>query len=84
MSGFDADHVPGGCGGGLRVAERLHRNPTHGRQGKRPAFGAAYVVGKIKEFANVTNTRCRRFWQIVERFQSSVRRRSRFGQGAGS
>ena len=44
-----------GCGGGLCGSDRQHRNPTNGRQGKRPAFGAAHVVGKIEEFTNVTN-----------------------------
>jgi hypothetical protein len=59
-------------------------SPTIGRQGKRPAFGAAHVVGKTKEFAHVTNIPCWRFRQIVERFQPSDRRRSRFDQGTGS
>ena len=58
------------------------RRPTHGRQGKRPAFGAAHVVGKIEEFANFTNIRCWRFHQIVQGFQSSERRRSDLLQGA--
>jgi hypothetical protein len=52
------------------------RRPTHGRQGKRPAFGAAYVVGKIGEFTNAANTHCWRFLQIVQTFQSFERRRS--------
>ena len=52
------------------------RRPTHGRQGKRPAFGAAYVVGKIEEFANATDTPCWRFPQIVQAFQGFERRRS--------
>lgn len=71
-----------GCGGGLCGSDRQHRNPTNGRQGKRPAFGAAHVVGKIEEFTNVTNTRCWRFLQIVQRFQSSERRRSDLLRGA--
>ena len=79
---------------GTRYAPPLHLrrvvsgpdayNPTNGRQGKRPAVGAAHVVGKIEEFVNVTNTRCWRFLQIAERFQSSERRRSEFAQGASS
>ena len=50
MSPLGDDHALEGCGGGLRVVEGRHRNPTHGRQGKRPALGAAHVVGKIEEF----------------------------------
>jgi hypothetical protein len=72
------------CGMNLIVDGLGWRNPTTGRQGKRPAFGAAHVVGKTEEFAHVTNTPCWRFRQIVERFQSSDRRPSRFDQGAGS
>jgi hypothetical protein len=72
------------CGMQLIVDGLRWKNPTIGRQGKRPAFGAAHVVGKIEEFTHVTNTPCWRFRQIVERFQSSDRRRSIFDQGAGS
>jgi hypothetical protein len=68
----------------LSAGEGVQRVPTNGRQGKRPAFGAAHVVGKTEEFAYVTNTPCWRFRQIVERFQSSDRRRSRMDQGRGS
>ena len=84
MSPLGDDHALEGCGGGLRVVEERNRNPTHGRQGKRPALGAAHVVGKIEEFVNITSTRCWRFVQIAERFQSSARRRPGFGQGSGS
>jgi hypothetical protein len=49
--------------------------PRLGRQGKRPACGAAHVVGKIEEFTNVINTRCWRFGQIVQAFQSFERHR---------
>ncbi len=73
-----------GRGARLVVGGIMQRNPTNGRQGKRPAFGAAHVVGKTEEFAHVTNTPCWRFRQIVERFQSSARRRSSFHQGTGS
>ena len=51
------------------------RRPTHGRQGKRPAFGAAYVVGKIEEFTDIRDPRCWRFLQIVQTFQGFARRR---------
>ena len=67
---------------GLRGSECRRRKPTNGRQGKRPAFGAAHVVGKIEEFTNGTTTPCWRFLQIVQRFQSSERRRSDLLQGA--
>ncbi|AGK57183.1 hypothetical protein HYPDE_27518 [Hyphomicrobium denitrificans 1NES1] len=59
------------------------RQPTHGRQGKRPARGPAYVVGKIEEFANVANTPCWRFRPIVQGFQASERRRLGSAWGAG-
>ena len=51
------------------------RNPTNGRQGKSPAFGRAYMVGKIEEFTNVINTRCWHFLQIVQAFQGFERQR---------
>ena len=60
----------------LGVGAGGRRRPTHGRQGKRPALGAAHVVGKIEKFTNATNTRCWRFLQIVQAFQSFGRRRS--------
>jgi hypothetical protein len=66
----------------LRVVEGRHRNPTNGRQGKRPAFGATYVVVKIEEFTNAINTRCWRFLQIVQAFQGLQRRRSELSGGA--
>ena len=75
MSPLGDDHALEGCGGGLRVVEGRHRNPTHGRQGKRPALGPAHVVGKIEEFANAANTRCWRFPRIVQEFQRSARHR---------
>ena len=59
------------------------RRPTHGRQGKRPARGPAHVVGKIKEFANATDSPCWRFHQIVEGFQASEGRRLGSPTGAG-
>ena len=81
MSPLGDDHALEGCGGGLRVVVGRHRNPTHGRQGKRPAFGAAYAVGKIDEFTNAANTRCWRFLQIVQTFQGFERRRSELPPG---
>jgi len=58
----------------VRAGER--RRPTHRRQGKRPALGAAHVVGKVEKFTNGTNTGCWRFLQIVQAFQGFERRRS--------
>ena len=84
MSALHSTKVTDGSIEGLQGAEHRRRQPTNGRQGKRPAVGPAHVVGKIEEFVNVTNTRCWRFLQIVERFQSSKRHRSGFAQGAGS
>jgi hypothetical protein len=67
---------------GVGAGER--RRPTHGRQGKRPARGAAYVVGKIEEFTNAANTRCWRYLQIVQAIQSVGRRRSELLRAAAS
>lgn len=75
MSAIAGHRAVEGCGGGLCVRDSQHRNPTNGRQGKRPAFGAAHVVGKIEEFANTANTRCWRFLEIVQEFQCSERHR---------
>jgi hypothetical protein len=84
MSPLGDDHALEGCGGGLRAVEGWHRNPTHGRQGKRPARGPAHVVGKIDEFVNAANTRCWRFLQIAQEFQCCERHRPGFRQGSGS
>ena len=75
MSAIGGHRAVAGCGGGLCGSDRQHRNPTNGRQGKRPACGSAYVVGKIEVFSNATTTSCWRFLQIVKRFQASERRR---------
>ena len=64
-----------GYGGSLCVMDGQHRNPTHGRQGKRPAVGAAHVVGTIEEFSSIPSTRCWRSLQIVQEFQCSERHR---------
>jgi len=71
-----------GFGEPLRVGGAEHGNTTTCRQGKRPAFSAAYVVGKIDEFTNVTSTRCWRFLQIVQAFQGFERRRLELLSGA--
>jgi hypothetical protein len=75
MSAIRGRRAVEGCSSGLRGRARQHRNPTHGRQGKRPAFGAAYVVGEIEEFANITDTPCWRFSQFSQQNQSSKRHR---------
>jgi hypothetical protein len=50
--------------------------PTNGRQGKRPAFGAAYVVGWIGQFIDITGMPCWRFRRFRQRIQRSKRRRT--------
>jgi hypothetical protein len=76
MSAIGGHRVVEGCGGNLGVRNGQHRNPTHGRQGKRPAFVAAYVVGKIDDFAHTTDTPCWRSRQFSQRNQSAQRRLS--------
>ena len=64
---------------GLREAEHRRRQPTNGRgrgrQGKRPAFGTAYVVGWVGEFGNIRDTPCWRFDQFSQPNQGSKRHR---------
>jgi hypothetical protein len=64
-------------GGSFRGLRRSggQPEPTNGRQGKRPAFGAAHVVGWIREFADVTDTPCWRFRRFLQRIQGSKRHR---------
>ena len=64
------------CGGDLCVRDSQRRNPTNGRQGKRPAFGAAYVVGWIGQFTASIEVPCWRFHRFVQRIQASERRRA--------
>ena len=64
-----------GSSAGLRVGQGLERNTTNGRQGKRPASGAAYVVGCIGYFTHWTTTACWRSEQFFQGFQRSERRR---------
>ena len=82
MSPIALQRVAEGCGGGLRVVDSRHRDPTNRRQGKRPAFGAAYVVGKIEEFTDTRDTHCWRFLQIVQTFQRFARRRLKLSRVA--
>ncbi len=65
----------------LDVGAGERRRPTHGRQGKRPSFGAAYVVGKIGEITDLVNTRRWRFRHIAQAFQGFERCRSEFPSG---
>jgi hypothetical protein len=60
---------------GLRESEKRRRKANHGRQGKRPASGAAYVVGWIGEFSNTPDTPCWRFHQFSQPNQDLKRRR---------
>ena len=46
------------------------------RQDKRPAIGAAHVVGWIGEFASVTSRPCWRFLRFLQQNQSSKRHRT--------
>jgi hypothetical protein len=71
MSAIGGLRAVEGCGSGLRVRDSQRRNPTHGRQGKRPAFGAAYVVGWIGEFGSTHDSPCWRFRQFSELNQDS-------------
>jgi hypothetical protein len=76
MSAIGGHRAVEGCGGKLGGRNGQHRNPTHGRQGKRPAFVAAYVVGKIDDFPHTTDTPCCRSRQFSQRNQSAQRRLS--------
>ena len=64
-----------GSGGSLCMRDSQHRNPVHGRQGKRPAFGLDYVVGTIEDFVNTTDPPCWRSLQFYQRNQTPQRRR---------
>ena len=75
MSAIGGRRAVEGCGGDLCVRDGQHRNPTNGRQGKRPASGAAYVVGKIEDFANITDIPCWRSLRFSQRNQRTKRHR---------
>jgi|APThiThiocy_cv2_1041547.scaffolds.fasta_scaffold58224_3 hypothetical protein len=76
MSALHSTKVTDGSIEGLQGAEHRRRQPTNGRQGKRPAFGAAYMVGWIRQFAHAIEASCWRFHRFVQRNQSSKRRRA--------
>jgi hypothetical protein len=61
---------------GLRGSECQRSTPANGRQGKRPAFGAAYMVGWIEQFAHTLEASCWRFHRFVQRNQSPKRHRA--------
>jgi len=61
---------------GLRGAEHRLRQPTNGRQGKRPALGAAYVVGWIGQFTDTGDMPRWRSWQFAQGNQCPERRRT--------
>ena len=67
-----------GCGGGLRGSDRQRRNPTNGRQGKRPAFVTAQVVGWVGYFEHSTTPPRWRLRHFLKRFQRPARRRPRW------
>ncbi len=62
-----------GCGGGLRVAEGLTRNPTHGRQDKSADLRRAHVVGWFGFFGTSAQRACWRSCRKAQRFQRSER-----------
>jgi len=76
MSALHSTKVRDGSIEGLRGAEHRRRQPTNGRQGKRPAFSTAYVVGWIGQFAASIEAACWRFHRFVQRIQASERRRT--------
>ena len=80
MIAISGRRVVEGCSGSLDGSDRQHRNLTHGRQGKRPASGAAYVVGKIEVFTVFIDTPCWRFPHFRQPIQWFKRRRSDSGR----
>jgi hypothetical protein len=75
MSAIGGQGAVEGCERGFYGGDSRHRNPTHGRQGKRPAFGAAYVVGWIGHFNDTDDVSCWRSSRFVQRNQGLQRRR---------
>ena len=76
MSPLGDDHAMEGSGGGLRVVEGRHRNPTHGRQDKSAAAGRAHVVGWTGYFGKSAHRACWRSHAKVQQIQRPKRRRS--------
>jgi hypothetical protein len=76
MSAFHSTKVTDGSIEGLWGAEHRRRKPTNGRQGKRPAFGAAYVVSCIGQFTDITDYPCWRSPRFVQANQCLNRRRT--------
>ena len=69
-----------GGGGGSCLMDSRDRNPTNRRQGKRPASGAAYVVGKIEVFTVFIDTPCWPVPHFPQPIQWFKRRRSDSGR----
>jgi hypothetical protein len=81
MTRFHLAESTDGSFRGLRGSEGRRRDPTNGRQGKRPAFGAAYVVGWTGQFTDSTDTPCWRFSRFLQGNQCSKRRRTAEREG---
>jgi hypothetical protein len=65
---------------GLRVATGEQGKTDRGWQGKRPAVGPAYVVGRVRGFGHSGNGHCWRSPHFLEGNQSCERHRP-FAQG---
>ena len=76
MNAIGGHRAVEGYGGSLCMRDGQHGSPAHGRQGKRPASGAAYVVGWIRQFTDVTNTPRWRFHRFPQQIQRLQRRRT--------
>jgi hypothetical protein len=61
---------------GLRVATGEQGKSDRGWQGKRPAVGPAYVVGRVGGFGHGSNGHCWHSPQFPKRNQSCERHRS--------
>jgi hypothetical protein len=65
-----------------RVVGREQGKIDRGWQGKRPAVGPAYVVGRAGGFGNAGNVHCWRSPQVPKRNQSCERHRPAQGSFA--
>lgn len=59
----------------LQTSDGQREELNHGRQGKRSAFGATYVVGWIGQFINLVNPHCWRSRRFAQGIQCPERRR---------
>lgn len=62
--------------GHWRLAGREQELADRGWQGKRPASGAAQVVGWVGDFWRLVTSPCWRFIDFLQRFQDIERRRT--------